>query len=166
MRMVFCLIVLATATAAAFGAPEGGVRGDWTTTSNSVVRIGACGGGGAGGSSNNTEHGSTDQKGTDQTVCLSIIKLSPTAPETMDEKNPDASLRKRPLCGLVIGTGFRQADADHLTDGHLYDPKTGHTYRGTITAQNDRLQLHGYIGISMFGRTEVWHRAAATAPCH
>ena len=147
MRLQFCLFLLATTTALA--APTTGIGGDWTTTTSSIVRVEPC-----------------TPSSADQTVCLTIIKLSPTAPETTDKQNPDVSLRNRPLCGLVIGTGFHPTDADHLTDGHLYDPKTGRTYRGTITAAGDTLQLHGYIGISLFGRTEIWHRATTTTPCH
>jgi uncharacterized protein (DUF2147 family) len=147
MRLLPSLLLFATTTALA--ASTTGVRGDWQTTTNSIVRVEPC-----------------TPSSTDQTVCLTIIKLSPTAPETTDKQNPDASLRNRSLCGLDIGTGFHQTDADHLTDGHLYDPKTGHTYRGTITAAGDTLQLHGYIGISLFGRTETWHRAPTTTPCH
>ena len=146
MRLITLPLLLAAT--AALAAPTTGVHGDWTTTTNSIVRVEPC------------------SPSTDHTVCLTIIKLSPTAPETTDKQNPDASLRNRSLCGLVIGTGFHQADPDHLTDGHLYDPKTGHTYRGTITAAGDTLQLHGYIGISLFGRTETWHRAPTTTPCH
>lgn len=141
MRLITLPLLLAATTALA--APTPGVRGDWKTPTSSIVRIASCG----------------------SDVCLTIIKLSPTAPETTDNKNPDAALRNRSLCGLTVGTGFRQPDPGHLADGHLYDPKSGHTYRGTITATGDTLQLHGYIGISLFGRNETWHRVPATPPC-
>lgn len=141
MRLLPCLVLLATTTALA--APTPGVRGDWKTPTSSIVRIAPCG----------------------SDVCLTVIKLSPTAPETTDQQNPDAALRSRSLCGLTVGTGFRQLDPEHLADGHLYDPKTGHTYRGTITAAGDTLKLHGYIGISLFGRTETWHRVPTTTAC-
>jgi uncharacterized protein (DUF2147 family) len=52
-----------------------------------------------------------------------------------------------------------------LSGGHLYDPKSGHTYRGTIVAEGDALKLHGYIGVSLFGRTETWQRVAAVEAC-
>ena len=142
MRLLPCLVLLATTTALA--APTPGVRGDWKTPTSSIVRIAPCG----------------------SDVCLTVIKLSPTAPETTDQQNPDAALRSRSLCGLTVGTGFRQLDPEHLADGHLYDPKTGHTYRGTITAAGDTLKLHGYIGISLFGRTETWYRVPTTTASH
>lgn len=110
------------------------------TTSKATVRVYGCG----------------------QKVCLKIVKLSPTIPEKMDSKNPNTALRKQPLCGLNIGTGFRQVDAQHLTDGKVYDPESGHTYNGTITTDGDEMKLRGFVGISLLGRTEVWHRAAAS----
>jgi len=119
------------------------VAGDWKSPAGSVVRVYGCG----------------------AETCLKLVKLEPSAPVTTDQKNPDASLRGRALCGLVIGTGFHASDADHLVEGHLYDPKSGHTYRGTIVAEGDALKLHGYIGISLFGRMEVWSRVGAVEAC-
>ena len=139
MRLLPCLILLASTTALA--APSATVLGDWKTTTGSIVRVAPCG----------------------SDVCLTVVKLAPSAPETTDQQNPDSALRNRALCGLTVGTGFRRLDAGHLTDGHLYDPKSGHTYRGTITVAGDELLLHGYIGISLFGRSETWHRVPALA---
>jgi uncharacterized protein (DUF2147 family) len=117
--------------------------GDWKTPTSSVIRVYPCG--------NN--------------VCLKVVQLAKSAPETTDQKNPDTALRNRQLCNLTIGTGFHQDDATHLSDGHLYDPKSGHTYRGTITANGDSLNLRGYIGISLFGRSETWQRVAPVEAC-
>ena len=84
---------------------------------------------------------------------------------TVDANNPDAALRTRPLCGLVIGTGFTLKDPTHAEDGHLYDPKTGKTYKGTLTSEGDRLKLRGYVGAKLFGRTAEWTRTTAPAAC-
>ena len=121
----------------------GGVDGDWKSATGSVVRVYSCG----------------------AESCVKIVKLEPSAPATTDTKNPDDALRGRPLCGLVIGTKFRATDADHLVDGYVYDPKSGHTYRGTMTSEGDTLKMHGYIGISLFGRTGVWSRVGAVEAC-
>jgi uncharacterized protein (DUF2147 family) len=148
MRLPACsLLLLASATALA--APSAGVRGDWQTPTNSIVRIAPCGASNA----------------SDPTMCLTVVRLSPSAPETTDQQNPDAALRHRPLCGLTVGTGFQQSDTAHLADGQLYDPKTGHTYQGTITAAGDILRLRGYVGIALFGRNETWQRVAPVPAC-
>jgi len=80
-------------------------------------------------------------------------------PSRLDEKNPDESERRRPLRGLTILSGFRSAGGGRWAGGRVYDPNSGNTYRGTITLVDaDTLRLRGYIGISLFGRTEVWRR--------
>ena len=145
-HLFLCAILFTSTTAYA----ATGVLGDWKTATGSIVRIRLC--------------GSTSGTAV-QDVCLTLVQLTPSAPEKTDNENPDHSLRTRPLCGLTIGTGFHQDDPGHLTGGHLYDPRSGHTYKGTITAEGDTLHLHGYIGISLFGRTETWRRSAAVPTC-
>ena len=79
-------------------------------------------------------------------------------PSRLDEKNPDPVLRSRPLRGLTILTGFRFDDG-RWADGRIYDPNSGNSYRGTITVVDENtLDLRGYVGISLFGRTETWRR--------
>jgi uncharacterized protein (DUF2147 family) len=133
--------LLLTATA---NAPPAETAGDWQTPIGSVIRIQPCG----------------------TSVCAILVKLPSNAPETTDRENPDTALRSRPLCGLSIGTGFHQDDPTHLSGGHLYDPKSGHTYKGAIAAEGDALHLRGYIGISLFGRSETWKRIPTITPCH
>jgi uncharacterized protein (DUF2147 family) len=139
--------LFATLLLLAAAAPASTVLGDWQTATNSIVRVAPCNSAG------------------DHLLCLTVVRLSPTAPETTDKQNPNAALRNRRLCGLVVGTGFHEPDPEHLTDGHLYDPESGHTYQGTLTAAADTLHLRGYIGISLFGRSETWHRVPAVTAC-
>ena len=75
-----------------------------------------------------------------------------------DEKNPNASLRTKPIVGLEIVKDFEFEDGKYV-DGKVYDPKTGKTYSGnmTLVGQN-QLNMRGYIGISLIGRTESWKR--------
>jgi len=76
-----------------------------------------------------------------------------------DEKNPDPALRKRELIGLVILSDFRQDGAGTWTDGTIYDPREGKTYACKMTLRNpNSLNIRGYVGVSLFGRTEVWTR--------
>ena len=79
-------------------------------------------------------------------------------PSRLDEKNPEPSLRNRPLRGLTILSGFRFDDG-RWVGGRIYDPNSGNTYRGTIRlVDRNALDLRGYVGISLFGRTETWRR--------
>lgn len=97
-------------------------------------------------------------------ICLRLIFIRSGAPSTLDIHNPDPTLRNRSLCNLQIGEGFHLSDSSHAVGGGLYDPKSGGTYRGTITLENSELKLHGYIGYPIFGRTEVWKRASEGHP--
>ena len=84
----------------------------------------------------------------------------------MDVKNPAPALRSRHLCGLQIGYDFHPAGPAHAEDGRLYDPKSGRTYHGEMTSEGDQLHLRGYVGMRMFGRTEIWTRVTTPVkPC-
>ena len=77
----------------------------------------------------------------------------------IDRKNPDPALRSRPVLGLRILEGFTAEGDNNWGNGTCYDPKSGNTYRGKIhLAAPGRLELRGYIGIPLFGRTSVWNR--------
>lgn len=75
-----------------------------------------------------------------------------------DVKNPDKSLQSRQVQGLEILTNFSK-DGNVYQDGKIYDPKTGKTYSCKMTLQGtDKLDIRGYVGVSLFGRTESWKR--------
>jgi len=76
-----------------------------------------------------------------------------------DEKNPDPELKKRKKVGLVILTDF-EFDNGQWENGEIYDPKSGKTYSCLIKLQKDGvLNVRGYIGISLIGRTTHWTKA-------
>ena len=75
-----------------------------------------------------------------------------------DQKNPEPALRSKALLGLEILKNFIFEDGK-WTDGSIYDPKTGKTYSCTISIKDDgKLNMRGYIGISLIGRSETWKR--------
>jgi len=80
-------------------------------------------------------------------------------PPRLDDKNPDPDLRNRPIEGMTIMSGFQYAGDGRWTGGKIYDPNSGKTYKATVTlVDNDTLKLRGYIGVSLFGRTDTWTR--------
>jgi uncharacterized protein (DUF2147 family) len=82
----------------------------------------------------------------------------PGSPKT-DHHNPDPSLRKTPIIGLRIVQDFSFAGENLWKDGKVYDPKNGKTYKGRMTLVSPaQLDLRGYIGISLIGRTTTWTR--------
>lgn len=64
----------------------------------------------------------------------------------------------KPILGLEIIRGLKKDD-DEFTGGTITDPKTGKTYKCTITRNGDKLNVRGYIGLSLLGRTQVWEKA-------
>lgn len=82
-----------------------------------------------------------------------------TGSETKDVKNPDVKLKDRDVVGLVILKNFIFDGDSTWKDGTIYDPREGKTYSCKITQKGkDKINIRGFIGISMFGRTEVWTR--------
>ena len=136
----FLCAALATASA---HAQTPTVLGYWREPGGSIIRIAPC----------------------EQRLCVEIAKLPAGKRAITDARNPDPKLRSRPLCGLWIGAGFVEVDPQHARGGHLYDPRSGRTYSGEMTAEGNLLQLRGYLGWRIFGRTQTWVRASQPPSC-
>jgi uncharacterized protein (DUF2147 family) len=81
---------------------------------------------------------------------------TPGAPR-LDNHNPAPEKRSRPILGLQIVNDFIFAGDTVWSGGTVYDPKSGNTYRGKMTLVSpNELDLRGFIGIPLFGRTTVW----------
>ena len=76
-----------------------------------------------------------------------------------DSHNPDKAKQKDPLFGLLILTGFKKETEMQYVDGNIYDPKNGKTYRCKINYVDGHLNVRGYIGFSLIGRTTIWTNA-------
>lgn len=75
-----------------------------------------------------------------------------------DLKNPDVSLRSKPILGMEMLRDFVYEEGK-WTDGKIYDPKSGKTYSCNMNIKsNGELNMRGYIGISLIGRSETWKR--------
>ena len=74
-----------------------------------------------------------------------------------DLKNPDETLRGRPILGMEVMRGFKPNGESAWSGGTIYDPESGTTYKCKLTlTAPDRLEVRGFVGISLFGRTTVW----------
>ncbi len=74
-----------------------------------------------------------------------------------DVNNPDPKLRTRLLQGMVMLTGLAYKDGK-WEDGEIYDGLTGKSYSVIITVKGNTLELRGYIGLPILGKTTVWQR--------
>lgn len=77
----------------------------------------------------------------------------------VDKNNPDASQRNQPILGLVNLRDFEYAGDNVWEDGQVYDPEKGKDYSCKMTLIDpNTLEVRGYIGISLIGRTDTWKR--------
>jgi uncharacterized protein (DUF2147 family) len=110
-----------------------GMAGDWVTQDRSaVVRIGRCG----------------------DRLCGRVVRVLARGAPTTDLHNPDRSLRRRPLVGVVVLSGFSTSGAGN---GTAYDPKSGRSYRSRLRLNGDgTLRVTGCVAIVC--RSQTWTR--------
>ena len=85
----------------------------------------------------------------------------------LDIHNKDVSLRDRKVCGLWMLGQFVPDGPDSWKNGWIYDPASGKTYKSVMQLASDgTLHVRGYVGIPLFGRSEIWTRSAKPlTPC-
>jgi len=67
--------------------------------------------------------------------------------------------KDQPLIGMTILSGLKK-DGDEYTGGQILDPEDGKTYKSKATLKDNgsKLEVRGYIGAPMFGRSQTWVR--------
>jgi uncharacterized protein (DUF2147 family) len=130
---ILLLLLLASSTVFAQTAPADGILGTWfTANQTSEIAIVKCG----------------------DAYCGTIQSLK--TPKN-DEKNPDPSLRSRPLVGVQVLTNFHYTDANTWIGGTLYGPERGKEFPATLVlASPDSLDIKVKAG--MMSKTITWTR--------
>ena len=83
----------------------------------------------------------------------------PVGKPKVDRKNPNPLLRDRPILGLKVMKGVIPTGHNRWGHGTCYDPESGNTYRCKMRLTSPhRLEIRGFIGISLFGRTYILTR--------
>lgn len=76
--------------------------------------------------------------------------------------------RDQPLVGMTIFRNVKASADVPLTwdGGEILDPKNGRTYKVRIRLIDDGkvLEVRGYKGSPMFGRTQLWQRVVTATP--
>ena len=66
--------------------------------------------------------------------------------------------KNKKVIGLVVLENL-ELDDDEYNNGTILDPNNGEYYKCYVELINEnKLKLRGYIGISLIGRTQYWHR--------
>lgn len=82
-----------------------------------------------------------------------------------DKENPDESKRGRRLLGVTVLKGLEYVGDGEFKGGTIYDPDNGKTYKAKATLTgSDTLEVRGYIGISLIGKSQSWKRIPENAP--
>jgi uncharacterized protein (DUF2147 family) len=69
-----------------------------------------------------------------------------------------------PVLGLALIKGMRR-NGDSYENGTIMDPRDGSVYRALMRLSPDgnKLEVRGYLGVSLFGRSQVWNRLPENA---
>lgn len=99
-------------------------------------------------------------------IALSEPLFAPDDPDAgkakFDRENPDTKRRSQPIVGLQILDGFTQRKNGKWEGGTVYDPDEGSTYSGNLrVTEEGTLELRGFWGVALLGRTEIWRRSEA-----
>ena len=82
-------------------------------------------------------------------------------PEKRDElcANCKGELRDQPILGMRILWDFKESNRK-WSGGDILDPNNGKVYSAFLKLKEHgrRLEVRGYIGISLIGRSQIWQR--------
>ena len=109
-------------------------NGKWITASgNLVIEIAPCG----------------------AALCGTAIKVL----SNHSMSDPSQQLSGPSPLGVKILHDFTPS-GDKTWTGQIYNRENGKTYRCRMAVLSDNeLEIHPYVGIPLFGETQVWHRA-------
>lgn len=81
-----------------------------------------------------------------------------------EDQNPKCtectdSRKDQPIIGMTIVSGLKK-DGNDFSGGEILDPAKGKVYKSKATLRDggQKLEVRGYIGAPMFGRSQVWQR--------
>ena len=90
-----------------------------------------------------------------------IVKVFP---EPGEPENPlcvrcQGALKNAPVVGLTVIRNLKRTPEGY-GGGQILDPDTGETYQleAKLRPDGQALEVHGFKGVSLFGRTQVWRR--------
>ena len=92
-----------------------------------------------------------------------VAIIDPPVPDPVC-KACEGARQGEPIKGMEILWGLTREDGA-WTGGRVLDPESGKIYkaRAELADEGQKLKLRGYVGVSLFGRTQTWQRASEEA---
>ena len=74
-------------------------------------------------------------------------------------KECEGERKDKPIIGMTILWGLKK-DGEQYAGGEILDPKNGSIYRAKMKLLDGgkKLEVRGFIGVSLFGRSQTWLR--------
>lgn len=68
--------------------------------------------------------------------------------------------KDKPIVGMTILSGMKKTGDNEWSGGTILDPENGKAYSAKMSLSDDgkKLNVRGFIGISLLGRTQTWLR--------
>lgn len=109
----------------------------------------------------------TESNGHYQGTLIKLLNRSP-AEIARNGEHPVCSAcsgtrQNQPLVGMTVMRGVTRQGSNRWGGGTVLNPASGKFYRVTLQLddQGEKLEVRGYIGISLFGHTRVLQRQSA-----
>jgi uncharacterized protein (DUF2147 family) len=77
-------------------------------------------------------------------------------------KECEGERKNQPVTGMTIIWGMKKSGEDEWSGGKILDPKNGKIYgcKMHLVDNGQKLDVRGFIGFSLLGRTQTWERQA------
>lgn len=83
------------------------------------------------------------------------------------EQNPrcgkcEDARKDQPIIGMTVITGMKKDGEGEYSGGQILDSNNGKIYKSKMSLREDgKLDVRGYVGLPMLGRTQTWVREEA-----
>ena len=89
--------------------------------------------------------------------------LDPETPKDAVCKDCSDERKDKPILGMTIIRNMKQSGDDKTVfeGGEILDPNNGKVYQSKMKLVDNgtKLEVRGFVGISLLGRTQTWIRA-------
>jgi uncharacterized protein (DUF2147 family) len=93
------------------------------------------------------------------TIVKMFQKPGDPPPESWRCTKCEGAEKDAPVLGLALIKGMKRTGLKY-EDGTIMDPRDGTVYRALmeLSPDNKRLEVRGYLGIALLGRSQMWNR--------